>query len=301
VTLRDTVLADNRATASVPNGRFAEGGGIFAAGGPITVDGGAVRRNAATLASALPSDVDQAAIAAGIDVTEGASADISGASIDANRLSFSNAAGDALAFSAAIHGDGVIRVRHSSISGNSVTASTPVGSAHADAGAGELNAGGSAVSATRLVGNRVAVDAPAGTADAAAGALVTGGFDPITVEHSLLLDNAVAATTRTGEADGQGGGLSNLGILDLVDTPIAANTVSVDGPAGSARGGGIFNGEAPDGPPLELALTRSPVVRNRLETPAGLTALGGGLFTTAPVRLSGSPIAGNVPDQCTGC
>ena len=124
VTLRHTVVAGNEATASAPNGRFAEGGGIFAAGGTLTVDGGAVRQNAAALASALPSDVAQAAIAAGIDVTEGASADIAEASIDANRLSVSNSAGDALAFSAAIHGDGAVVVRRSSISHNSITATT---------------------------------------------------------------------------------------------------------------------------------------------------------------------------------
>ena len=56
-------------------------------------------------------------------------------------------------------------------------------------------------------------------------------------------DNAVTATSQTGEADGQGGGLSNIGILDLRDTPLAANTVTVDGAAGGARGGGIWNGE----------------------------------------------------------
>jgi hypothetical protein len=301
VTLRHTVVAGNHATASAPNGRFAEGGGIFAAGGTLTVDGGAIRRNTAALASALPSDVAQVAIAAGIHITEGASADIADASIDANRLTVSNSAGDALAFSAAIHGDGPVVVRRSSISHNSVTATTSIGSAHADAGAAELNAAGSTISASRLVGNRVTVHAPTGTADAAAGALVTAGFEAITISHSLLLDNAVTATSQTGEADGQGGGLSNIGILDLRNTPVAANAVTVDGAAGGAHGGGIWNGEAPDGPPLELALTTSPVVHNQLKAGVGLQASGGGLFTTTPVRLTRSPIAGNTPDQCAGC
>jgi hypothetical protein len=152
-----------------------------------------------------------------------------------------------------------------------------------------------------LVGNRVTVHAPTGTADAAAGALVTAGFEAITINHSLLLDNTVTATSQTGEADGQGGGLSNIGILDLRNTPVAANSVAVDGAVGGAHGGGIWNGEAPDGPPLKLALTTSPVVHNQLKAGAGLQALGGGLFTTAPVQFTGSPIAGNTPDQCAGC
>lgn len=300
-TLRHTVVAGNQATASAPNGRFAEGGGIFAAGGTLTVDGGTVRQNTAALASALPSNVAQGANAAGIHLTEAASADIADASVDANRLTVSNSAGDALAFSAAIHGDGLVVIRGSSISHNSVTATTPIGSAHADAGAAEINAAGSAISASRLVDNRVTVHAPSGTADAAAGALVTAGFEAITINHSLLAGNTVTATSRTGEADGQGGGMSNIGILDLRDTPVAANTVTVDGAVGSAHGGGIFNGEAPDGPPVDLALTASPVIHNQLTAGAGLQASGGGLFTTAPVRLTGSPIAGNTPDQCAGC
>ncbi len=94
MTLRHTVVAGNQATASAPNGRFAEGAGIFAAGGTLTVHGGAVRQNTAALASALPSDVAQAAIAAGIDITEGASADITDASTAPVRLSGSPIAGN---------------------------------------------------------------------------------------------------------------------------------------------------------------------------------------------------------------
>jgi hypothetical protein len=83
----------------------------------------------------------------------------------------------------------------------------------------ECAAGGSAVTAARLVGNQVTVHAPTGTADAAAGALVTAGFEAITINHSLLLDNTVTATSRTGEADGQGGGLSSIGILNCATRP----------------------------------------------------------------------------------
>lgn len=197
--------------------------------------------------------------------------------------------------------DALVLVRRSSISHNSVTTSTPIGSAHADAGAAELNVGGSAIRGSRLVGNQVIVHAPTGTADAAAGALVTAGFAAITINHSLLRDNSVTTLSQTGEADDQGGALSNVGILDLRDTPVAANTVSVNGSAGSAHGGGIRNGEAPDGPPLALALTASPVVHNQLEAGAELPASGGGLFTIAPVQLTRSPILGNTPDQCAGC
>jgi hypothetical protein len=43
------------------------------------------------------------------------------------------------------------------------------------------------------------------------------------------------------------------------------------------------------------------VTRNSLSGSPGITVQGGGLFTTLPVTLRHSVIAGNTPDQCFGC
>jgi hypothetical protein len=301
LTLKDSRVENNQATASAPNGRFAEAGGIFADGGTLTITGGAVARNTAVLSAALPSDVAQAAIGGGIDLSDRASASIVGARIDGNRLSATNALGDATAFSAGIHADGPLVLRDSSVSYNRLTSATPTGSAHADSGAGELNASPTTVTDTRFIANTVIVGAPDGTADAAAGALVTAGFEPIALSDSVVSGNRVSATTTSGTANGEGAGMANIGLLTLRNTIVTDNAATVTGPGGVAQGGGIWNGPAPDGPPVELTLIDSALVHNILTASAGISVQGGGLFTTAPVTLKDTTIAENSPDQCQGC
>jgi hypothetical protein len=55
------------------------------------------------------------------------------------------------------------------------------------------------------------------------------------------------------------------------------------------------------GPPVELTLIDSLVARNTLLGGSGIERRGGGLFTTEPVTLTRTRLAGNVPDQCFGC
>jgi hypothetical protein len=45
----------------------------------------------------------------------------------------------------------------------------------------------------------------------------------------------------------------------------------------------------------------SAITHNTLAASPGITVQGGGLFTLLPVTLTNSLIAGNVPDQCSGC
>ena len=53
--LEHSVVADNRAEAIAPYGRFADGGGIFVdAGGTLTVDHSAITDNRASLANSIP-------------------------------------------------------------------------------------------------------------------------------------------------------------------------------------------------------------------------------------------------------
>ena len=79
------------------------------------------------------------------------------------------------------------------------------------------------------------------------------------------------------------------------------NSGTASGPGGTAAGGGIWNGVDLSGPPVQLTLVRTAVTRNVVSAGPGITVQGGGLFTTLPVTLTSSVIAGNVPDQCSGC
>ena len=303
LTLENSVVAANRSTASAPNGRFAEGGGIFVAGGTLTIRGGAVAHNIAALDSALPNDVGQQANAAGIHLSDQASATIAGARINGNRLSMTNSVGDATAFSAGLHADGPLVLRDSSVSGNAVRATTTApspASAFAESGAAELNVDAT-ISGTKFEHNRVTATAPGGTADAAAGAGVTAAFGLMTITDSLIRGNRLTATTTTGTSTVHGGGLANIGVLTLRNTSVNGNRGTASGPTGSASGGGIWNGSAPDGPLTQLALVDSEVTHNTLTASPGITAHGGGLFTLFPLTLTNSVIAHNVPDQCFGC
>jgi hypothetical protein len=49
---------------------------------------------------------------------------------------------------------------------------------------------------------------------------------------------------------------------------------------------------------VELTLDHALIVENRA---VGVTVQGGGLFTKYPVTRTASLIAGNAPDQCSGC
>ena len=225
LTLENSVVAANRAIASAPNGRFAEGGGIFVVGGTLTIRGGAVAHNRAALDSALPNDVGQLANAAGIHLTDQASATIAGARIDGNRLRMTNSVGDATAFSAGLHADGPLVLRDSSVSGNSVTATTTApspASAFAESGAAELNVDAT-ISGTRLEHNSVTATAPGGIADAAAGAGVTAAFGLMTITDSLIRGNRLTATTTTGSSTVHGVGLANIGVLTLRNTSVSDN------------------------------------------------------------------------------
>src|SRR5262249_39115658 len=58
LTLIDSTVANNRAIASMPNGRFAEGGGLFLEQSPLTIRRSTISGNAASLTTDLPAFVD---------------------------------------------------------------------------------------------------------------------------------------------------------------------------------------------------------------------------------------------------
>lgn len=93
-----------------------------------------------------------------------------------------------------------------------------------------------------------------------------------------------------------------LALMTLLRRTVVSDTVGkVSAPNGLAEGGGIWNGVAVTGPPVELTLVDSLVARNTLLGGPGIQRRGGGRFTTEPVTLTRTRLAGNVPDQCFGC
>ena len=48
-------------------------------------------------------------------------------------------------------------------------------------------------------------------------------------------------------------------------------------------------------------LVDSAVTGNRLSAGPGITPQGGGLYTTFPLTITRTVIAGNQPDRCSGC
>jgi hypothetical protein len=301
VTLKDSVVAGNRAAVSAPNGRFTSGGGIEMVAGTLTIDDSLVSDNSATASLALPRDIEQSASGGGIHVQENASATVRSTTFTGNSVNSTNTVGDAFAFSGGLHANGPIVLRDSTVSDNHVAATTATGRADVDSGAGEINADAT-IGNTRFTGNSATATSSAGVAHAAAGAIITAAFERMTISDSVISANRLTATTTTGSSAVDGGGIANIGVLTLRDTSVADNRGAASGPGGSARGGGIFNGSVPDGPPsVRLALVDSTVTHNTLTASPGITVQGGGLFTLFPVTLTNSVIAQNVPDQCYGC
>lgn len=304
LTLTNSVVSGNRTSATAPNGRFADGGGIFFEGGTLTINGGAVTNNSAELSSDLPNSVEQLAIAGGVHVSDSSSSKIRGATISGNSVAATNTAGDANAFSGGIHSDGPLVLANDTISNNTAagTASAAsLGNAIVDSGAGEIN-GPSTISYTLFTGNRVVATAPAGFATAVAGAFISGGNPMTTISDSVISGNNTHASTSSGAIFVGGGGILNIGSLTLRNTAVLNNTGTASGPGGVAQGGGIWNSPIPDGPPAtELTLVNSAVSWNRLTTSLGALVQGGGLYTSIPVTLTNSIVARNAPDQCYGC
>lgn len=305
LTISNSTIRGNQASASAPNGRFADSGAMFLQGGTVTMSNSIVSDNRASLAASEPNSVaannGSIAIAGGIHVEGGVTAaTFRNTAIIGNAVSMTNTLGDAAAFSGGLHTDGGVTLSNDVIADNSVYSATlpgSLGDAEGDS-AGEMTG---TISNTRLAGNTVTVRAAAGTASALAGATIVTG----TLTNSIVSANHVFASSPTGNVVLAGGGLQAGGPLTLQNTTVSRNAGHATGLSGSAQGGGISDvdlsgiGQPPGGP---LILTNSRVVRNRLSGSPAITLQGGGIAATNnPVTLSNSLIARNNPDQCDGC
>jgi hypothetical protein len=306
LTITNSAISDNQAAVS-PHGMNADAAGIAfdtdtggIAGGTFTMSNSSVNNNSATVSSDFPAG---GVPSAGIHIKAGAeSASISNSTISGNAATATYSSGRAFVGSGGLSIDicwpCAVTLSNDAISDNRVTATAtgPSGNATGRSGAGEL---GGTLSNVRITGNRVDVSSAAGRARVLGGASV---FDGGTITNSLIGDNQVHASAPVGAVDVRGGALNLFGQTTLRNSTVSSNMVDASGMSGSTRGGGIYNGPNPGGPPGgPLVLQNTNVTANTL-TGASLTLQGGGIFAQEqPVTLTHSAVTENVPDQCFGC
>lgn len=304
-------IVGNRAVASIPNGRFAEGGGIFADQGiELTINESDVNDNAAILTSNLPYFVDGAdpldmnANGGGVHVGDGSTVTIDDSTFRGNEVAVDDPNGQPVALDGALHpGDGRFVLRRSTIADNRVIANVGSTADVGPSGSAVDIAGLTTIDGARITGNTTLVTSRDGVAGASGGALYALGTVPqaMLVSDSVISGNTTIASSARGSAYVLGGAIVNDGRLVLSNDVIANNAGIARGPTGSARGGAIWNGAIFGQAPFELTLEGTSVIGNRLRGTSGITLQGGGLYTSFPVTLRHSKIANNAPDNCFGC
>ncbi len=324
LTVDDSVITGNRAIATIPAGRFAEGAGIMFDtffSGPsscapprtcrLVIRHSQVTANDSTLTSTLPSFAGDALLnmnanAGGIHVGDGIATTVEDSAIDRNTASATDEQGEPSAIDAAmIVGVSPLVMDHTEIEGNRTLATT---SSTADTGplgtAIELDGAGT-LTHVNILGNVTIASTQSGPAQASGGLAVLNFSDhpprPVSVRDSLIAHNVTSAISATGPASVVGGAVLNNGLLRIDDGHVSNNVGWATGAGGSDQGGGIWNGVDLSGPPVELTLRNSTVSGNALEASDGIVRQGGGLFTTSPVTLVDTRIVLNHPDQCFGC
>ncbi len=311
LTISNSAISGNRASASAPNGRFADSGALFLAGGTLTMSNSSVTNNSATLAAAFPSSVEVGVHAGAIHFSQNAqAATVSNTTISGNAATMTNSVGDSVAESAALHTDidvsvneHLVTLSNDVIANNHVTSTTLGGSsgnADGSSGAGEISG---TLSNIRLTGNTVDVSSATGSANGEGGATV---FDGGSITNSLIGDNHVHVSAPGGSATVEGAGIFVAVSLTLRNSTVNGNTGDASGASGSAQGGGIFDVAfpfGPDGPPGgPLVLQNSNVTGNVLTGSAGIAPKGGGLYIqNEPLTTTNSVITENIPDECFGC
>jgi hypothetical protein len=308
--LTNVRVTGNQATAVIPNGRFAEGGGLFIAGGSLTVRNSVFDRNVASLTSNLPSFaggnlIDMNANSGGIHVGDGIPVSVENTAITNNAVTAVDPFGEPCAIdSAMLVGASPLTMRATLISGNSVSGTVATSADVGPCGSALELDGGGMISNSQIIGNPSSEVSSTGDA-AVNGALAVLTFnnDPklVTVDHSIISGNSASATSASGSASAQGGGVFTNSLLTLDHVLVSGNAAKAQAPAGEAQGGGIWNGIELSGPPVELTLDHSSVIHNQSVGSSAINLQGGGLYTNQPVTVDHSLIALNAPDQCFGC
>jgi hypothetical protein len=252
LTLKSSVVTDNHAGVTAPNGQEADGGGIVMVGGTLTIDDSLVSDNSADLSTSFPSGVETQAFSGGIHVQENASATIRNTSVNGNVVTATNPLGDTTAYSGGIDDDGSLDLRDSTVSNNQVSA----------------------------IAGATVTCGPECVPGAGSGGIETDGA--ATIRHTRITGNSVSATSGTGTASVQGGGLINFSSdptepVLVTESLISGNNVAVSSTTGSAtvQGAAITN----DGV-LELRTTQISDNTGAAAGPTG-AAQGGGIWNGA--------------------
>lgn len=315
LTIRDSSITGNSASASAAfTGRFVSGGGIFVDGGAtLAVENSSIQGNSANLTDVLPhpyplqgGGTDQAnAQGGGVFLADGSSGSFRNSSLDGNAVTVDGPTGEPFGVDGALCacGDVQLSVENSEVKGNT-TSLHVLSTTDSGQSGGIFEADGStSLRNIRVTGNHVDIETLAGDAQAI-GTLMF--FPPpgegATIDGGSISGNTVTATAGGGAATIQGVGITNNGPLALENSRVDGNTGTATGDGGFAQGGGIWNGLLFGGPESPLTLRSSQVQGNSLSVGSGLSAEGGGIFTTGfPVTLDHAVVARNAPDDCAGC
>jgi hypothetical protein len=315
LSLTESTVNGNSASAAPPTGRFAAGGGLFVdSGGSLTIDASSIDANTSSLANSIPTPYpdqvgatdNENAEPAGIFLSDGSTATIRNSTLDRNAITVDTPLGQAFGADAALCacGDVPLTIANTQIDSNTLTVHTLSSDANGPSGPAAFEADANAtITNTRVAGNTTSVTATTGDA-AAVGAVgfFFGGTVTPTMTDSQIVNNLSSATAPDGTATVEGAGISNNGPLVLTDDRVSANTGSANGQSGSAHGGGIWNGLLFGGPTSPLTLQHTAVIGNTLTGSSGVTLGGGGIYTVGfPTTLTNSIVSSNHPDQCDGC
>lgn len=310
MTLRNSNVVGNSATAAAPMGRFVSGGGIFVAGGDaLTIENSSIDGNVAALHTTIPhpfprqsGDDAASSFGAGIQLAGGSSATISNSSLSGNAIVVDAPFGEPVGADAALCacGDVALTIENSRINGNRVTVDVlSTGDVGPMGGALEADAA-LTIANSRIESNTVAVDASSGDAGAL-GAVTLFSDRQMTISNSVISANSASAIAP-GIATVVGVGLLDNGPLELDNVKVAGNLGTATGGTSFAQGGGIWNGVLFGPPESLLTLRNSQVTGNVLSGSPGILLEGAGIYTVGfPLTLDHAVVARNLPDQCKGC
>ena len=213
--------------------------------GPLAF--GTSARSANSIPHPYPTQQDGArtranAIGGGIFVTDGAAATIRHSRLDGNAVTVDAPLGEPFGDAAALCScSGLpLMLADSSISGNRLTVDVLSSADSGPSGPAALDSGGpTTIERTSIIGNAATVTSPKGDAGVlGAIGFFSGGTVRVTISHSAVAFNRVAAVAPAGAATIQGAGITNAGPLVLNDVQIRHNRGTATGLTGFAQGGG---------------------------------------------------------------
>ena len=312
LTLLHTVVRENQAVATPPNGRFAEGGGLYVNGGALRLENVTVSGNSARMTTSYPAFagtelIDMNANSGGVHVSDNVPTVVDRTVISRNTVVAIGRKAEPNSFDAGmLVGDSPLVMRDSVISRNRVT---DVSLTQVDIGpqgsAFDTDGGTASISHVRVLDNTAVLLSKHGVALAAGGFSVLGSsnhaFRRVTLSDSVVQGNVAIARSGSGVAVARGGGVFSNGLLTLRRVSVVGNRAIAAAPSAAEQGGGIWSGPLLTGPPVQLTLLDSTVARNVLPPGTGIARRGGGLFTIAPHTIRRTTFSGNVPGACFGC